>query len=147
GATVTIAATLRPPERAYLMHFSYMVANGQIDARNVPAMAGVNIDWVHRTADGQFDLTATKKAAQDMVKGYGIVYAPALVSRHSQGLAIDMNITWTKATLQVKDASGNVVNVTGAKNGADNTQLHAVGATYGVIKLVKDKPHWSSDGR
>lgn len=27
GARVTISATLRPPERAYLMHWSWMIAN------------------------------------------------------------------------------------------------------------------------
>jgi hypothetical protein len=29
---------------------------------------------------------------------------------------------------------------------SDETDLHALGATYGVIKLVSDPPHWSDDG-
>ena len=27
-----------------------------------------------------------------------------------------------------------------------NLKLHAVGATYGLKKHVRDKPHWSVDG-
>jgi hypothetical protein len=33
------------------------------------------------------------------------------------------------------------------KNGtALNPVLHKIGASYGVIKLLSDPPHWSSDG-
>ena len=28
-----------------------------------------------------------------------------------------------------------------------NTPLHRVGASYGVLKLVGDRPHWSHNGR
>lgn len=44
GAEVEIAATLRPPQRAYLMHHSFLVAKGQMEPDAVPAMAGVDID-------------------------------------------------------------------------------------------------------
>lgn len=139
GASVTISATLRPPERAFLMHYSYKVARSGLDPANVPAMAGVAIDWVHRDAKAKVNLTASRAAASQMVSGYGIVYAPALVSRHSQGRAIDMNVT---NYLNKKFVDGKAVTTT-VKSAAE---LHALGATFGVIKLVNDPPHWSDDG-
>ena len=75
-----------------------------------------------------------------MVSGYGIVYAPALVSRHSQGRAIDMNIT---NYLKKKFVNANKV----ATTVTSAAELHALGATFGVIKLASDPPHWSDDGR
>ena len=139
GASVSIAATLRPPERAFLMHYSYKVARAHLDPSTVPAMTGVDIDWVHRDAKGAVNLAASRAAASQMVSGYGIVYAPALVSRHSQGRALDMNIS-NYLSKSFTDASGVATVV---KNAAG---LHALGATYGVIKLVSDPPHWSDDG-
>lgn len=138
GASVSIEATFRPPERAYLMHYAYKIANGEIAAKNVPPMAGVDINWVHPTN------RASVAAAQAMVNGYGIVYGPALTSRHSEGAAIDMSISWSGA-LKIKKKDGTEVSI-GAPRGGGNTSLHAVGASYGVIKLVSDPPHWSSDG-
>ena len=140
GASVNIAATLRPPERAYLMHYSYKIARSGLDPATVPAMAGVAIDWVHRDAKGKLNLPASRLAAAEMVSGYGIVYAPALVSRHSQGRAIDMNIT---NYLKKKFVNANKV----ATTVTSAAELHALGATFGVIKLASDPPHWSDDGR
>lgn len=139
GATVSITATLRPPERAYLMHYSYKIARSGLGPATVPAMAGVDIDWVHRDARGNVNLPASRAAAAQMVSGYGIVYAPALVSRHSQGRALDMNIS-NYLKRQFVDAN----RVTTTVNSAAG--LHALGATFGVIKLVSDPPHWSDDG-
>ena len=139
GATVSISATLRPPERAYLMHYCYKIARSGLAPATVPAMTGVDINWVHRDAKGNVDLTASRAAAAQMVSGYGIVYAPALVSRHSQGRAIDMNIT-NYLTKKFVDAKKVTVSVTSAAG------LHALGATFGVIKLASDPPHWSDDG-
>ena len=133
GATVVISATLRPPERAYLMHYAYRVAHGGLPAASVPAMADVDINWVHPSA------AASKVAAKQMVTGYGIVYAPALSSRHSEGRAIDMTITGHIGKT-FNNASNQSVQVNNA------TQLHALGATFGVIKLPSDPPHWSDDG-
>jgi len=57
-----------------------------------------------------------------------------------------MTITWT-GDLNITDANGQQVNITSTpKNGADNTDLHALGQTYGVTKLVGDRPHWSDTG-
>jgi hypothetical protein len=145
-ASVTISATLRPKERAYLMHWSFLVAKENFDPEKVDAMTGVEIDWVHRDAKGNKDLGASKNAALSMVNLYDIAFRPALVSRHSEGKAIDMDISWSSKELTIKDGNGkDVVISTNPKSGG-NTDLHAVGKSYGVIKLVSDPPHWSTDG-
>lgn len=133
GGTVNIAATYRPRERAYLMHYSSKVSRGDIKADQVPAMEGVNIDWVHDSDD------ESKKAASAMVKGYAIVYPPALISRHTERAAVDMTITGIVGK-KIKNASGEDIEI---KKLSD---LNAVGASYGVNKLVSDPPHWSDDG-
>jgi hypothetical protein len=139
GADISISATFRPPERAYLMHFSFRIAREGLDPRTVPPMPGVDIQWFHGNT------AASRNAAAQMVAGFGIAFKPVLVSRHTQGLAIDMTITWA-GTLSIKDASGNIRKIGAPRNGRDNAALHQVGSTYGVIKLVSDPPHWSNDG-
>lgn len=150
GATYTLNATLRPPQRGYLMHYAWKIAKAALDPAKVPAYSGTgeapNIDWVHRDAAGKADLKASKAAAQAMVTAYDIAYEPSLTSRHFEGRAIDIDITWTD-TLTIKDATGkDVVIKSTPRTGEGNTELHAVGATYTVNKLVKDRPHWSDDG-
>lgn len=72
------------------------------------------------------EIAWTLDGAREMVAAYGLAYKPSLTSRHIQGRAIDMSITgWL---LPVAD-------------------LHELGASYGVHKLVSDPPHWSDDGR
>ena len=139
GAGISIAATLRPPERAYLMHYAWRVGRGQVDADDVPAMAGVDIDWVHRDRRGRPSTTGSRNAALGMAGLYGIVYAPALSSRHTEGRAIDMSISGY-AGKTFSDAEGTATRVRNA------AELHALGATFGVIKLASDPPHWSDDG-
>ena len=133
GATVVVSATLRPPERAYLMHYAYKIAHGGLPAANAPAMAEVDIEWAHATS------TASKIGAKQMVTAYGIVFAPALTSRHSEGRAIDMAITGHIGQT-FNDNANQPVQVNNA------AQLKALGATFGVIKLPSDPPHWSDDG-
>ncbi len=145
GATVSISATLRPPERAYLMHYSYKIAKGGLDPSTVPAQAGVDINWVWTDPKGKADVPASRKAANDMVLGYGIVYAPALGSRHSEGKAIDMDIWWSN-DLSIAKADKTLVAIKSNPKTGANTDLQAVGATYGVLKLATDPPHWSLDG-
>lgn len=145
GAAVSISATYRPPERAYLMHYSFLIAKNQADPANVPAMAGVDIDWVHRNAAGQTDIVASRTGAAEMVTGYGIVYAPALTSRHTEGNAIDMTISWG-GDLTIDQADGTATTIKSNPRTGDNANLQSVGAGYGVTKLVTDPPHWSSDG-
>src|SRR5262249_52128604 len=106
GATVNISATFRPPERAYLMHYAWMIAENLVVPQNVPAMVGVAIDWVHRDASNQPDIPASRSAAMQMVSAYGIVAAPALQSRHTEGNAVDMDITW-RSSLTIDDHLGN----------------------------------------
>jgi hypothetical protein len=140
GAQIITAATYRPKERAYLMHYSARISRGQIAATNVPSMPGVGINWVHYTNAGSV------QAAELMVEAYGTAGNPvALESRHTQKLAIDWNITWD-GTIKVKRKDGTLVTIGEPNNGVSNTALHKVGQSYGVIKLLNDPPHWSNDG-
>ena len=145
GATVTVNSTLRPEERAYLMHYSWEIAKNGMDPTAVPAKSGVDIEWAHKKADGSIDKAASKTAAQAMVDGYHIVYEPALHSRHTEGHAVDMTIRWQGA-LNIRDNLGNTVNIQSAPHTGLNPQLIDVGRSYDVIKLVSDPPHWSTDG-
>ncbi|HVU21749.1 MAG TPA: hypothetical protein VHE09_13540 [Rhizomicrobium sp.] len=140
GASVSIAATYRPPERAYLMHWCCMVADSGQDPAAVPPMKGVSIDW---TCAGSV-LTARKNSAA-MKKGYAIQYPAALASRHTQRRAIDMTIRW-KDTLSIRDFNGKLWKIASSPRSGSNPDLIKVGATFGVIKLVTDPPHWSDDG-
>jgi hypothetical protein len=144
GAKVTISATFRPPERAYLMHYSYLIANGT-DPAKVPAMNGVNIDWQHKGKDGKPDPKAAVAGAKAMVKAYAIAYKPALKSRHTEGLAVDWSISWS-GTLSIVDGDKKTQDIKSSPRDGGNKDLQAVGDSYGVVKLKSDPPHWSSDG-
>jgi len=146
GATVSINATKRPKERAFLMHWCYRVAKEGYDPEKVPEMAGVDIDWVHRDDKGNKNVSVSKANAEQMVTGYDIAYRPVIDSRHTEGKAIDMDVSWITPELKIKDGAGKDVTIkTGMKDGS-NTELHKVGKSYDVIKLASDPPHWSSDG-
>lgn len=129
GATVTISATYRPAERAYLMHWACKIAQGTVKAADVPAMTGVDIDWVAGGVAG----------AKAMVAKYNIAYPAALVSRHTQKRAVDMTIAF-RGAITVTDKAGKRRTV------HTKDELFPIGATYGVVKLVSDPPHWSDDG-
>jgi hypothetical protein len=145
GATVVINATYRPKERAYLMHYAFRIARQGLSPLDVPVKAGVDIQWVHRTASGKVDLAASRNAAEEMVLGYDIAFKPALNSNHTLKLAIDMTISWS-GDLKIADAAGKVVTIASPRTG-QNSQLVKVGASYKVIKLISDPPHWSANGR
>ena len=83
-ATLTISDTLRPPQRVCPMHFSFAIEREGLDPASVPSMAGVDVQWVHADSAGKADLAASKKAAEQMVIGYGIVFKPVLGSRHTE---------------------------------------------------------------
>jgi hypothetical protein len=145
-ASVAIADTLRRPERAYLMHYAYGIAKKGVDPTTVPAMPGVDVQWVHPDGEGGADLAASIAAAEEMVQGYGIVFEPVLGSRHTEGNAIDMTITW-QSDLAITAGDGSTATIsTVPRTGAGNSDLHQVGRSYGVVKLLSDAPHWSSDG-
>jgi len=132
------------------MHYAWEVARNGMNPTKVPAYTGkggpINIDWVHRDGAGKVDRAASKAAAEEMVVAYQMAYNAALVSNHNFKDAIDVTISWT-GNLSIKDGNGKTVVIKSTpRNGADNTELHAVGATYNVIKLVKDRPHWSRTG-
>jgi hypothetical protein len=145
-ASVLVDDTFRPAERAYLMHFAFEIARKNVPATSVQAHPGVDIQWVHLDALGQPDLAASKAAAEQMVQAYRIVFEPVLFSRHTERLAVDMTITW-QGDLTIKMADGSLTTISSLpRTGDGNVDLHAAGKSYGVIKLVSDHPHWSSDG-
>lgn len=142
GATVKVNTTYRPPERAWLMHYCTLVAGYRTDdqvfhrlaPQDVPASPGIDIDWTHGGDAGQ-----AVAAAVAMRNRYGIVFPPALYSRHCQRLAIDMDIHFTPP-ITVKTKYGQ------ARTVKKLTDLYPVGASFGVRKLPTDEPHWSIDG-
>ena len=138
-ATVKVSATRRNRTRAQLMHYSWRIAHGTIAPKDVPAIPGCAIQWDHG------DLARSKQGAQEMVDLFGIAFQPSLTSRHIEGRAIDMTIGWT-GTLQLRDKLGRTHALGAPRSGDTNTDLHAIGASYGVRKLVSDPPHWSDDG-
>lgn len=93
-------------------------------------LGGIPEDWID---------TGSRAAARAMRDAYEIVYPPALKSNHSRGLAIDMRVTGVIGK-SVADKAGK------ARAIQEATDLHVVGASYGVHKLVSDPPHWSHDG-
>ena len=151
GATVNVAATLRPPQRAHLMHWCWSIAKAKTDPRAVPALDGVAIAWAHDDDQGGFDAAASLAAAQAMVAAYGmqnLAVAPALSSKHIAGTAVDMAISWTD-TLTIANQDGTTMAITSLPRSGMNPDLKTVGKTYGVIKFVggaADIPHWSDDG-
>jgi len=140
GAVVDIEATLRPKERAYLMHWCWMITNLSQAPSAVPPLAGVAIDWTHGG-----DHRAARHAAAAMVAGFGLQYLPSLSSRHVAGRAVDMTIAWSER-LSVRDFDGNPHYILTAPHDGSNPDLIKVGASYGVRKLISDRPHWSDDG-
>jgi hypothetical protein len=152
-------STLRPYERAYLMHYSWLIANDDIDPRDVPAFvpkkgqSPVDICWVHATGPGVPDLAASVKAAEQMVKAFGIdpknTIPPALDSVHTRGQAIDMTTTWTGERITIREANGHEVTIDTTPHDGINSGLIAVGRSYGVIHLQPashDPNHWSING-
>lgn len=157
GAAVTINATRRPRQRAYLMHVSWRIAKKQISPEEAKPFKpnagedGVDIQWVHKKANGTTDLTASRAAAKEMVDRFGTgggSVAPSLNSNHIRGTAIDMSVSWS-GTLSIKTKSGKTVDIKSSPRSSINPDLIAVGKTYGVIHFsppAKDPPHWSRDG-
>lgn len=138
GATVGINATRRNKIRAYLMHFSFRLGHGELSARDVPAEPSCAIRWVH---DNE---AKSRAAAQQMSALFGIAFRPSLTSLHILGRAVDMTIGWP-GTLVITDGAGATHSIAGPRNGG-NPQLHAVGLSYKVHKLISDPPHWSDNG-
>jgi len=159
-ADVEITETLRTPGRAYLMYCAYLIARAGLDpaaapqpTEVIPVVTDPNcVNWLHLDSSCNAD-PASFAAANEMLQTaapHGIAHPPAYPSNHQHGRAIDMSITW-HGTLVVRNQQGQPIVIrTGARNGASNPQLWAVGQTYGVIKAelvgLNDRPHWSLDG-
>jgi len=128
------------------MHWSWMIAHNKITPEKVPSKTGVSINWVHENN------AKSVSAAKAMVSAYGmnnLHVAPALNSRHTEGHAIDMTISW-KGELVIQDATGKSITIKSSPLTGMNTELHKVGKTYGVTKYHggwKDAPHWPTDGK
>jgi hypothetical protein len=162
----SVNSTRRPLQRAYLMHYSWLIAHDKIDPKDVPKFqpeAGqlpVNICWVHTNSSGAEDLPASVAAAQQMVSAYHIAskVAPALTSQHTKGLAIDMNTTWTQPSITIVNGSGKDISINTTPRDGLNEKLMAVGLTYDVhhfcyppgtcaTAVPSDDPiHWSNNG-
>lgn len=160
GIHVSPLATFRPAQRAYMMHYGWLIARGSISPKEVPAFAPqgdeapIDICWVHPKNDGTYDADASKAGARQLLRGLGVDpelgTAPALRGRHTTREAIDMRTTWDRERLTIENANGREITIdTRPRNGL-NAQLMRVGATYGVHHFrnpEQDRNHWSSDGR
>jgi hypothetical protein len=154
---ITISATRRPRQRAYLMHYAWSIAQGKVTPDKVPAFVpafneqAVNIRWLHLDASQKPNLPASLAAARAMVHGYQITklhVAPSLTSLHIEGKAIDMTLSWD-GDLDIDDATGKTTTIRSLPRSGINVELMKVGATYGVHHLIavnKDPPHWSVNG-
>ncbi|NHZ40251.1 peptidoglycan-binding domain-containing protein [Massilia aquatica] len=151
GAKVAIAATYRPVERAYLMHWAWRIDRENADPKTIPPCDGVDIVWAHRDASGKFSLSKSRAAAKEMCRVFSLrnlAARPSLQSRHTAAKGIDMSISW-RGALSIVDATGATVVITTSPRTGLNKSLRAVGATYGVIKFrgpKRDDPHWSDTG-
>ncbi len=145
GAKVDVGTTKRSDKRAYLFHWCWKIGLGKAKASEATTMPGVEIEWDHG------DVEKSKKGAKEMIDGFGLALPPnstnppALLTNHTPGKAIDMNITWI-GTMRIKKKDGTEEAVLFMNYVNKNTKLHAVGASYGVKKLKTDAPHWSLDG-
>jgi len=140
GAQVRISATFRPPERAYLMHWCWRIAESGWHPGDVPHMPKVDIDWTHDGNDA-----AAQAAAHAMVKTYNLEVQPSLDSRHCHRRAIDMTISWHDA-LTILDFDAREHHITSTPRNGLNKELVRVGESFRVFKLLSDPPHWSDDG-
>lgn len=141
GAVVTVNSTRRNASRAFLMHYSWRVAYGEVEPADVPKRTGVDIDWDHG------DVDASRAAAREMVNLFGMAHVASLSSNHIAGKAIDMNIGW-KGELIVTRPAPLMARIESLPRTGQNRDLQELGATtFGVRKLRSDPPHWSHNGK
>jgi hypothetical protein len=147
GGFVKVNATYRPPERAYLMEWCWMIARGRVEPEKVPSRDGVHINWVHTS---KYKSVAAATAMSDAYDMDGLHTKPAgEKSLHCIGEAIDMNVSWHGA-LKIQDKDGNTVEIKSGPRDGMNPELAKVGSTYGVTKFMggaADRPHWSTNGK
>lgn len=146
GIKVKINAVLRPIKRSYLMYWAFKIAKGTPPDQADP-FPGVEIDWLHRDANGTPNPAKAKAAARQMCDAYGIAWnsprqkvARPAASNHTRGDAIDMKMS-NYAGKSVKNADGELIEVTGFST------LVTIGKSYGVIYFPREDMHWSINGR
>ena len=103
--------------------------------RNCTNRCHIHFNWLGEAHD----------AAKAMATGYALASRPASSSNHTSGTAIDLTISWTN-NLVLADKNGRTITISSEPKNGNNTDLHSVGATYGVLKLGSSKNHWSEDG-
>ncbi len=84
GFGVEVSSTRRPSERAYLMHYAWMIYMENMDANTIPKMEGVDVIWSHNN---------TRTAAKDMCDTYKLIARPSLNTNHTPGRAMDITLT------------------------------------------------------
>lgn len=140
GTSIKITSTRRNAARAHLMHYSWKVAYGEIDPKDVPARSGLNIDWDHG------DIKTSRAAAEEMVNLFGMAHVAALRSNHIRGKAVDMTIRWKDVLVMTRPAPL-LAKIESRPRSGQNRELQEIAATvFEVRKLASDPPHWSSDG-
>ncbi len=151
----TISSTKRSYERQFIMYYAKQIADGKMDADEVQEITPTNIDIQWDYGNDNYSVAAAKALLGG--QGFGIgtnpVGKPDQGSLHITGDAIDMNITGYKNKLVFvgpdatpwSEAHGYVEGLSLVKITDANT-LYEIGATYGVIKLLSDPPHWSVNG-
>jgi len=165
-------ATYRPPMRAYLFRWSWLINicgtdssasdscsaftsvaavpcfDDTVPAAQTACAVDPKIQWGHGTD------AASIAGAGEMVSGFSLAtptsthpsyVAPAHPSRHEIHAAIDMKISWD-GTLTFKKKNGDDIEIEwlGSQNGTP--KLHELGLSYGVHKLDEDEQHWSDTG-
>lgn len=105
GATVSVSATRRSENRAYLFHWSWKISQGKCKPSEATKMVGVDIEWDHG------DNVQSRAGALEMVNAFGLAVPPrstnppSLTSSHIRGEAIDMTIKWA-GVIKVKKKDG-----------------------------------------
>lgn len=141
GATVAVSSTRRNATRAYLMHYSWRIAEGDLDPAEVPSRPEANIAWDHG------DIKKSRDAAREMVNLFNMAHIASLTSNHITGKAIDMTISW-KDTLVLTKPAPLLAKIESRPRTGENRDLQALAAdVFGVRKLPSDPPHWSHNGR
>ena len=139
-ADISVAATYRPPERAWLMHWAWFIAKGKISYSKIGTIANpykIDIVWDHG------DKKSTLKAAQAMVAAYKMKHQAALTSQHTARKAIDMNISGLPEVLKIDGKDYPI----GTADPKENKALWFISQhQFAVVKRADDPPHWSVDG-
>ena len=135
---IEILSTYRPAERAYLMASTYSIFIKNTSPLDIEhKLTHIPISWVHYDENGNPDLEASRKGAEDLYNAYNIGKA-VYPSNHTKGTAIDMKIH-VKTPTTVIDADGYEHAV------SEEDDLYAVAATFEVHHL-KGSNHWSLTG-